>query len=286
MGRPDFKKTGKSSGKKEGGFRKKFASSTKATAKRNTFPKQYTSAQKVSDPNLIRLNKYVANSGVCSRRDADIYIESGNVSVNGKVITEMGYKVHLSDTVKFDGRELNPEKKEYILLNKPKDFVTTTTDDKGRRTTVGLIGSGSKAKLEPVGRLDKKTTGLLLFTNDLEMAKRLMQPKNGVRKIYQVELNKNVSGDDLKNIEKGITLDDTVVRVAEVSFIENATKREIGIEIRSAKSRIVHRIFEQLGYEVVKIDRVVYAGLTKKDLPRGHWRHLTKQELINIGMIK
>ena len=286
MGRSDFKRGGKSSGKKEGGFRKKFVSSAKATAKRNTFPKQDLVPKKVLDPNLIRLNKYIANSGVCSRRYADIYIESGNVSVNGKVITEMGYKVRLSDTVKFDGRELNLEKKEYILLNKPKDFVTTTTDDKGRRTAVGLIGSGSKAKLEPVGRLDKNTTGLLLFTNDLEIAKRLTQPKNGVRKIYHIELNKNVSGDDLKKIKKGITLDGVVVRVIEVSFIDNAPKREIGIEIRSAKNKIVHQIFEQFGYEVVKVDRVVYAGLTKKDLPRGHWRHLTKQELINIGMIK
>ena len=286
MGRLDFKRGGKSSGKKEGGFRKKFVSSTKSTAKRNTFPKRDSAPKKVLDPNLIRLNKYIANSGVCSRRDADIYIESGNISVNGKVITEMGYKVRLSDTVKFDGRELNLEKKEYILLNKPKDFVTTTTDDKGRRTAVGLIGSGSKAKLEPVGRLDKNTTGLLLFTNDLEMAKRLTQPKNGVRKIYHIELNKNVSGDDLKKIKKGITLDGVVVRVIEVSFIDNAPKREIGIEIRSAKNKIVHQIFEQFGYEVVKVDRVVYAGLTKKDLPRGHWRHLTKQELINIGMIK
>ena len=286
MGRSDFKKGGKSSGKKEGGFRKKMASKGKSSLKKDTTPKAPNKPKQPSDPNLIRLNKYVSNSGVCSRRDADIYIESGNVSVNGKIITEMGYKVHLEDVVKFDGRELNPEKKEYILLNKPKDFVTTTTDGRGRRTAVGLIASGSKAKLEPVGRLDKNATGLLLFTNDREMSKRLMQPKNGVRKIYHVELNKNVSGDDLETIKGGVTLDEVQVRVVDVSFIDNAPKREVGIEIRSTKNKIVERIFEHLGYEIVKIDRVVYAGLTKKDLPRGHWRHITKQELINLGSIK
>ena len=232
------------------------------------------------------LNRYVANSGVCSRRDADIYISAGNVTVNGKPITEMGYKVKLTDEVKFDGRLLNPEKKEYVLLNKPKDFVTSPKDEHGKRTVASLISNASKSKLSVVGRMDKNTTGLLLFTNDGEMTKRLTKPKNGLRKIYHVELNKNLRGEDLIKIKEGITIDESVVRVDDISFIENAPKREVGIELKSTRNKIVRRIFEELEYEVVKLDRVVYAGLTKKDLPRGHWRHLTPQEVINLGMIK
>lgn len=239
-----------------------------------------------SDPDLIRLNRYVANAGVCSRREADTYIKAGNVTVNGKTITEMGHKVKLTDIVKFDGRVLNPQKKEYVLLNKPKNFITTTSDERGRRTVMELVSKASKSRLVPVGRLDRNTTGLLLFTNDGDLAKKLTHPRHGIRKIYHVELNKNLTAEDLKKIQAGITLDDGQIKVDEVSYINNSPKREVGIEIHSGRNRIVRRIFEHLGYEVRKLDRVIFAGLTKKDLPRGHWRHLTKQEVINLGMNK
>jgi len=280
MSRSDSNNDKKASGRQGGAFRKK------SYARGNAPIKKKTEVRPPSDPNVMRLNRYVANSGVCSRRDADIYISAGNVTVNGKPITEMGYKVKLTDEVKFDGRLLNPEKKEYVLLNKPKDFITSPKDEHGRRTVASLVSSASKSKLSVVGRMDKSTTGLLLFTNDGEMTKRLTKPKNGLRKIYHVELNKNLRGEDLIKIKEGISIDDSVVRVDDVSFIENAPKREVGIELKSTRNKIVRRIFEELEYEVVKLDRVVYAGLTKKDLPRGHWRHLTPQEVINLGMIK
>ena len=196
----------------------------------------------------------------------------------------MGHKVKLTDIVKFDGRLLNPQKKEYVLLNKPKNFITTTSDERGRRTVMELISKASKSRLVPVGRLDRNTTGLLLFTNDGDLSKKLTHPKHGIRKIYHVELNKNLTMEDLKKIQTGITLDDGPIKVDEVSYINNSPKREVGIEIHSGRNRIVRRIFEHLGYDVKKLDRVIFAGLTKKDLPRGHWRHLTKQEVINLGM--
>jgi 23S rRNA pseudouridine2605 synthase len=243
-------------------------------------------SEEPSDSGLIRLNKYVANSGVCSRREADTFIAAGNVTVNGKAVTEMGYKVKPGDQVRFDGRLLNPEKKEYILLNKPKNFITTTSDEHGRRTVMELVSNASKARLLPVGRLDRNTTGLLMFTNDGDLAKKLTHPKHGVRKIYHVELNKSLKDSDLKKIREGLQLEDGPVAVDEVSYIKNAPKREVGIKIHSGRNRIVRRIFEHLGYEVVKLDRVVFAGLTKKDLPRGHWRNLTAQEVINLKMIQ
>lgn len=242
--------------------------------------------QKKSNPDEIRLNRYIANAGICSRREADTYIAAGNVTVNGKPVTEMGYKVKRSDDVRFDGKRLSLEKKEYILLNKPKNFITTTSDEKGRRTVMELISSASKARLLPVGRLDRNTTGLLLFTNDGDLAKTLTHPKHGVRKIYHVHLEKSLSLADLHKIEEGLELEDGIVQVDSVSFIQGAPKKEIGIEIHSGRNRIVRRIFEHLGYEVIKLDRVIFAGLTKKDLPRGHWRHLTEQEVINLKMIK
>jgi len=239
-----------------------------------------------SNPDLIRLNKYIANAGICSRREADTFIAAGNVTVNGKPVTEMGYKVKKTDDVRFDGRKLNPEKKEYVLLNKPKNFITTTRDEKGRRTVMELISSASNNRLYPVGRLDRNTTGLLLFTNDGDLAKKLTHPKHGVRKIYHVHLDKNVALADLRKIREGLELEDGKIEVDEVDYVSGATKKEVGMEIHSGKNRIVRRIFEHLGYEVSKLDRVVFAGLTKKDLPRGHWRFLTEQEVINLGMIK
>lgn len=280
MGRSDSNKGKKASGREGGTFRKKGYAKGNAPLKRKTEPKQQ------SNPDLIRLNKYVANSGVCSRRDADIYISAGNITVNGKAITEMGYKVKKTDVVKFDGRLLSPEKKEYVLLNKPKDFSTTVRDERGRRNVNGLISNASKSKLLPIDKMDKSATGLLLFTNDGEMTRRLKSPKNGLRKIYHVVLTKELRSADLKKIQEGVVLDEKPVRVQDISFIDNAPKREVGVEIYSSKNRVVERLFERLEYEVVKIDRVAYAGLTKKDLPRGHWRFLTDQEVINLGMIK
>ena len=236
-------------------------------------------------PGLIRLNKYIANAGVCSRREADTFIAAGNVTVNGKPVTELGFKVGDSDEVRFDGRLLNREKKEYVLLNKPRNFITTTRDEKGRRTVMELIGNASGARLVPVGRLDRNTTGLLLFTNDGDLAKKLTHPRHGVRKIYHAELNRNLKPTDLAKIQEGLELEDGPVQVDAVSYIDGASHREVGLEIHSGRNRIVRRIFEHLGYEVVKLDRVVFAGLTKKDLPRGHWRHLTQQELNNLRMI-
>lgn len=233
----------------------------------------------------IRLNKYVANSGMCSRRDADIYISAGNVTVNGKVITEMGYKVQLTDEVKFDGRKIIPEKAEYILLNKPKGFYTTGSLEKGNRTVMDLVANASKAKLDPIGKLDRNTSGLLLFTNDGTLAKKLARPRNGIRQIYHIELNKDLDYEDLQKIKEGLTLEDGLVRVIDISYVENRPKREVGMELKSTKTHVVQRIFKSLGYEIVNLDRVVYGGLTKKDLPRGHWRTLSKQELINLQNI-
>jgi 23S rRNA pseudouridine2605 synthase len=233
----------------------------------------------------IRLNKYVSNSGVCSRRDADIYIAAGNITVNGKPVTEMGYKVKPGDEVKFDGQKLNPEKPEYILLNKPRGFYTTGSMEKGSKTVMDLISKATKAKVVPVGKLDRQASGLLLFTNDGTLEKQLGKPKNGIRQIYHVELTKPVDAEDLDKLRAGITLEDGKIKVQEVSYIDGRPKNEIGLETNSVKAHVVQRMFKSLGYEVEKLDRVVFGGLTKKDLPRGNWRVLTKQEIINIKML-
>ena len=237
------------------------------------------------DDGSMRLNRFIARAGICSRREADTFIIAGSVEVNGKVVSEMGYKVLPGDSVKFDGRLLTPEKMEYVLLNKPKNFLTTTEDDKGRKTVMDLIRNASKSRLLPVGRLDRNTTGLLLFTNDGEMAARLTHPRYAVRKIYHVVLDRALKVSDLQQIEKGVDLDDGSISVDAISYIANATKREVGIEIHSGRNRIIRRIFEHLGYEVAKLDRVMFAGLTKKDLPRGQWRTLDSKEVSFLKMI-
>ncbi len=233
----------------------------------------------------IRLNKYISNAGVCSRREADNLIKSGNVSVNGEIITVMGYKVQLNDNVKFDGVSLNPETKRYVLLNKPKGFITSMDDEKGRKTVTDLIKTACKERIYPVGRLDRNTTGVLLFTNDGEMAKKLTHPKLNVHKLYHVTLDKNLKIADFQKIAEGFKLEDFEVKVDEISYIEGESKNEIGVKIHSGRNRIVRRIFEHFEYDVIKLDRVVFAGLTKKNLPRGIWRHLTEQEVINLKMI-
>ncbi|MCM2301090.1 MAG: rRNA pseudouridine synthase [Flavobacteriaceae bacterium] len=240
--------------------------------------------KKVSETEF-RLNKYISNAGVCSRREADTYIKSGNVTVNGKVITEMGYKVQLTDVVKFDGVSLNPETKRYVLLNKPKGFITSMDDEKGRKIVTDLIRTACKERIYPVGRLDRNTTGVLLFTNDGEMAKKLTHPTSNVSKLYHVTLDKNLKIADFHKIANGFRMDDFDVIVDDISYIEGESKNQIGIKIHSGRNRIIRRIFEHFEYDVIKLDRVVFAGLTKKNIARGIWRHLTEQEVINLKMI-
>ena len=233
----------------------------------------------------IRLNKFIAHAGICSRREADMHIKIGSVKVNNKVMTEMGYKVKPTDEVQFDGQRLKAEKPTYVLLNKPKGFLATTRDEKGRKTVMDLVAKATKARIVPVGRLDRPTTGLLLFTNDGDLAKKLTQPSTCVKKLYHVVLDKNVSGQHLQSIKEGITLDDGTIKADEVSYVQGASKREVGIALHSGRNRIVRRIFEHLGYEVITLDRVLFAGLTKKDLPRGHWRHLSQTEVQQLKML-
>lgn len=279
MSRDDKSPKGKRVGKQIDDRSKKPVSRDKASVK-----KQDSAAKPVKKDGL-RLNKYISNSGVCSRRDADIYISAGNVTVNGKTITEMGYRVKLTDEVKFDGRRLNPEKPEYVLLNKPKGFYTTGSLEKGSKTVMDLVANAAKGKIVPVGKLDRQASGLLLFTNDGALEKQLGKPKNGIRQIYHVELTKPVSYEDIQKIKEGVTLEDGKVKVQEVSYIDNRPKNEIGLETNSVKPHVVQRIFKSLGYEVEKLDRVTFGGLTKKDLPRGNWRVLTKQEVINLKVL-
>lgn len=279
MGRSNSNNGKKKPGKKGGAFRNRNIGKAKSSAKK-------AEVKKTSDPTIIRLNRYLANAGVCSRREADIFISAGSVTVNGKPISEMGYKVKLTDDVRFDGRRLNPIKKEYVLLNKPKDFETTGRDSRGRRSATSLVAGASKSELTAVDKLEKSATGLMLFTNDGELTKKLGRPKNGLRKIFHVTLTKELRSADLKRIQEGVTVDENVVRVQDISFVDNAPKNQIGIEIFSSRNNIVKRLFEELGYEITILDRVVYHSLTKKDLPRGHWRYLTEQEVINLSMIK
>ena len=236
------------------------------------------------DDGTIRLNKYIANSGICSRREADMYISIGNVTVNGKVINEMGYKVQLEDDVRFDGRRINPEAKAYVLLNKPKGFATTTSNDKGN-TVMDLVAKATSSRIQPIGRLGRNATGLLLFTNDDELQQRFTNSKSGVAKLYHIELSKNVKAADMERIREGLTIEGKKVTIEEISFVDGAPKKEVGIKIKHTGNSVIRTIFEHLNYEVVKIDCVTIAGLTKKDLPRGNWRHLTKQEVINLKMM-
>ena len=249
------------------------------------YKKKSSTTSKTSDSDEIRLNKYIANSGICSRREADTYIKSGSATVNGKIITEMGFKVKLDDEVRFDDALISPESKRYVLLNKPKNYITTMDDERGRKTVMELIHTAAKERIYPVGRLDRLTTGLLLFTNDGEIAKKLTHPKHQVKKLYHVSLDKKLSMGDLQKISANFVLDGKMVFVDKVSYIENKPKHEIGIEIHSGRNRIVRRIFEHFGYKVTKLDRVIFAGLTKKNLSRGVWRHLTQQEINNLKMI-
>jgi len=236
-----------------------------------------------SDDGLIRLNRFIANAGICSRRKADELIAAGVVSVNGEPVTELGFKVDpAKDSVRYNGEPLKREKNVYVLLNKPKDYITTTDDPQERKTVMSLVEKASRERIYPVGRLDRNTTGLLLMTNDGDLAEKLSHPRNNITKLYQVELNKSLSQGDMNKISFGIELEDGVIKPDAVSYVAGGSKKEVGIQIHSGKNRVVRRIFESLGYEVVKLDRVVYSNLTKKDLPRGRWRYLEDKEIIQL----
>ena len=262
--------------------------SDSSEARENTKPQRPRMPKKtapVSD--TIRLNKYISNAGVCSRREADMYIKAGNVTVNGKIVTEMGYQVKPHDEVRFDDTAINPEAKRYVLLNKPKDYITTLDDERGRKTVMELVSNACKERIYPVGRLDRNTTGLLLFTNDGDLAKKLTHPKHNIHKLYHVTLDKNLTSADMKKIaDPGFLIEEIPVFVDHISYVEGSPKTEVGVEIHSGRNRIVRKVFESLGYSVTKLDRVIFAGLTKKDLPKGRWRHLSDQEVINLRMIK
>ena len=242
--------------------------------------------QKPAPDGLLRLNRYLAQSGVCSRREADDLIKAGVVSVNGKIVTELGTKVFPSDKVHYGGQRLSMEKKRYVLLNKPKGFITTTDDPRDRRTVMQLVANACPERLYPVGRLDRATTGVLLMTNDGDLAKKLTHPSHGAEKIYHVTLDKAVTKAHLVQLVKGVDLEDGPAQADEASHVEGASKREVGLKIHMGRNRVVRRMFEHLGYEVVKLDRVVFAGLTKKDLSRGTWRHLTEKEVLFLSKRK
>lgn len=245
----------------------------------------YKKYKKEEKPEDIRLNKYIANAGICSRRKADEYIKEGMVEVDGKVVTEMGHKLTGKEKVTFQGKRVIPGKKYYVLLNKPKGYITTTSDERGRDTVMDLVSSAADERLYPVGRLDRNTTGVLLLTNDGNLAQKLMHPSFMVEKVYKVELNRKLTEADLEKIRKGVVLEDGLAEVDDIQYVDG-DKKIIGIQIHIGKNRIVRRIFESLGYIVMKLDRVLYAGLTKKNLPRGKWRHLTKDELAFLQRIK
>ena len=247
--------------------------------------KQIEYKEQFVDPNEpIRLNKFLANAGVCSRREADEFITAGVVSVNGEVVTELGTKIKRGDEVKFHDQTVSIERKIYVLLNKPKDTVTTSDDPQARRTVMDLVKGACTERIYPVGRLDRNTTGVLLLTNDGDLASKLTHPKYLKKKIYHVHLDKNLTKADMEQIAAGIQLDDGEIQADAISYTDDFKKDEVGIEIHSGKNRIVRRIFESLGYKVVKLDRVFFAGLTKKGLRRGEWRYLTEQEVNFLRM--
>jgi 23S rRNA pseudouridine2605 synthase len=255
----------------------------------NTKPTANNKPKKKQNPDnnkLIRLNKFIANAGVCSRREADKLIASGLIKINDSVVSEMGYKVNPGDKVEFDGKILQQEKRHYLLLNKPKGFITTTDDPYERKTVMSLIKNACPGRVYPVGRLDMPTTGLLLFTNDGELAKKLIHPKHTIKKIYHVVLNKKLTKSDLLKIAEGIQLEDGIIKVDKIAYVDGMeNKKEVGIELHSGRNRIIRRLFEELEYKVIKLDRVSFAGLTKKDIPRGKWRHLTPKEISYLKML-
>jgi 23S rRNA pseudouridine2605 synthase len=290
----DFTKDEGKSKPYRGGYRKDLNENQNDFSDRRSSKKQRDSdgykpkaaKQPKIDDGLIRLNRYLANSGICSRREADEFIRAGAVSVNGIVITEMGHKVSLDDVVKYGGALISPEKPVYLLLNKPKGFITTVSDPRDRKTVMSLIAGACKERVVPVGRLDRNTTGLLLFTNDGDLLKKLTHPKHGVSKIYHVTTDTSIKSSDMLKMVEGIELEDGIAKADNVSYVDSdKTKKEIGIELHSGKNRVVRRMIASLGYEVLSLDRVYFAGLTKKNLPRGQYRFLTEKEVNFLKML-
>ncbi len=263
------------------GTRKPF-NREKPEGTRKPFNREKKNKFAAENQGMVRLNKFIANSGVCSRREADDYITAGLVSVNGEVITKLGTRVNHYDDIRFNGERLRGEEKVYIVMNKPKDFVTTVSDPNAQRTVMQLIEGKCNQRVYPVGRLDRMTTGVLMFTNDGDLAEKLTHPSGKRKKIYQVHLDKNLSGHDFDKILSGITLEDGPIQADALSYIDNS-KDVVGIEIHSGRNRIVRRIFESMGYKIKKLDRVYFAGLTKKNLKRGQWRFLDERE---VGILK
>lgn len=248
-------------------------------------PNRFVNIEKKEEPDRVRLNKFLSNAGICSRRDADKFILAGAVKVNGNIVTQLGSKVSLTDHVQFGEKTVQKEKNIYILLNKPKGYITTCDDPQKRNTVMNLIRD-VKERIYPVGRLDRNTSGLLLLTNNGELAVRLMHPKYNVPKIYQVTLDRNFFPDDMDKIKRGIELEDGFIKPDDIAYLNGTdTKKEIGIEVHSGKNRIIRRMFEHFGYKVLKLDRVLYAFLTKKSLPRGRWRFLSDFEVRTLKKI-
>ncbi|GAB6011893.1 pseudouridine synthase [Viscerimonas tarda] len=279
------------SGNIGGGGNRRFSSDNNGNNdNRKTFSKKKTLVRTVKykeniDPNTpLRLNKYLANAGVCSRREADNYITAGVVKVNGVVVSELGAKVTRGDSVTFHDQPVRLESKIYVLLNKPKNYVTTSDDPQNRNTVMDLVKNACAERIYPVGRLDRNTTGVLLFTNDGDLASKLMHPKFKKKKIYQVKLDKDVSIEDMQTIADGVELDDGEIHADSIAYVAEDVLNEVGIEIHSGRNRVVRRIFEKLGYQIVKLDRVYFAGLTKKNLPKGKWRYLTETEVNMLRM--
>lgn len=246
-------------------------------------PSQKKSSSQASKPITltypVRLNRFISNAGICSRRDADLLIEEGKIQINGTLITELGKKVEKGDEVKFNGKVISPQNYVYVLLNKPKDFITTMDDPQERRTVMQLIEKACDERIYPVGRLDRNTTGLLLFTNDGELSQKLTHPSYKIKKIYQVGLDKPLTTNDFNDISEGVKLEDGFVKVDDIVLLDES-KKNIGVQIHVGKNRIVRRIFESFGYEVNKLDRTMYGNLTKKELPKGKWRMLTPKEVV------
>ena len=251
--------------------------------KQVSFKKKNRTVAPRRDDGLVRLNKFIANSGVCSRREADTLIESGSVKVNGKVVTVLGTRIDPSDKVTIGDETLAGERLVYLLLNKPKNYITTSKDPRNRRTVMHLVDAACKERIYPVGRLDRNTTGLLMFTNDGELANKLMHPKKGIQKLYHATLDKNIKASELKKLVEGLKLEDGFASADEVSYV-GVKKDQVGVMMHMGKNRIVRRMFEHLGYKVTKLDRVLFAGLSKKDLPRGKYRFLTEKEVNFLKM--
>ena len=277
----DNKRIGKSLDK--GKRTKPFGKDTRGKKPKEILQNKPSKPSKPSNPsNGIRLNKYIANSGICSRREADMYIKVGSVSVNGTVVSEMGFKVKPNDEVKFDGRKISPEAKKYVLLNKPKGFATTTSDNKGN-TVMDLVANASSIPLHPIGRLGRNATGLLLFTNDDDFMQKFT--RRGVTRLFHIELDKNLKSEDIQRIKEGLKINGKTIDVEEVSWVNNAPKKEVGLKIKHIGNSVIRTIFDHLNYNVVKVDCVTIGPLTKKDLPRGRWRDLNELEMNNFSML-